>query len=70
MDALFTRLLSYFRLHQPPTPVTTHDEPAQKYISITKYNDLHHPRDIGYISTYKYKNYHYHFDQSIKRNYD
>jgi len=68
MNAILNNLLYYVGLYQPPPPASNTEENVGKYKSITKYTDLHHPyKDLGYVSTFKTKNYHYHFDQSISQ---
>ncbi len=69
MDALFRNILYIFGLRRPSPPSATPEENCRKYKSLTQYSDIHHPyKDMGYVSTYKAKNYHYHFDQMITLN--
>ena len=67
MNVLYNHLLYYLGLHQPQSRPAPPQEDSRKYKSITKYRELPHPPNKKYISTYKAKNYHYHFDQSINR---
>ena len=68
MNDFFYNILYYVGLYQPPPPASNTEENVGKYKSLTKYTELSHPyRDLGYVSTFKQKNYHYHFDQSISQ---
>ena len=62
MYDILSNLLWYFRLSDGATT-----EEIPKYVSITKYCELTHPVKCNgsYVNSYKAKNYHYHFDQSI-----
>ena len=68
MNDFFYNILYYVGVYQPPPPASNTEENVGKYKSLTKYTELSHPyRDLGYVSTFKQKNYHYHFDQSISQ---
>ncbi len=64
MYDILSNLLWYFRLSDG---ATTQETEIPKYVSITQYCELTHPVKCegSYVDTYKAKNYHYHFDQSI-----
>jgi len=66
MYDLFYSLLQYIWL-PGGTPVEETESP--KYVSITKYSELKHPIKCNgsYVDTFKSKNYHYYFDQSITK---
>ena len=64
MYGLLYNLLQYIGLSSRAA-----DEEAEspKYVSITKYCELTHPVKCNgsYVNSYKAKNYHYHFQQTI-----
>jgi hypothetical protein len=66
MYALFNSLLQYFWL---PGGTPAEEIQGNQYVSITKYTELKHPVKCNgsYVDTFKAKNYHYYFDQSITR---
>ena len=68
MYALYSNLLWYLGLSNG-TPDEEVEPERPKYISITKYSELEHPVKCNgsYVNSYKAKNYHYHFQQSINQ---
>jgi len=66
MYDILSNLLWYFRLSDG---ATTQEIQGNQYVSITKYTELKHPVKCNgsYVDTFKSKNYHYYFDQSITK---
>ena len=64
MYDLLSNKLWYIGLSNGPT---VEEDEAAKYVSITKYCELEHPVKCNgsYVNSYKAKNYHYHFQQTI-----
>ena len=64
MYDILSNLLWYIGLSDG---ATTQETEVSKYVSITKYCELEHPVKCNgsYVNSYKAKNYHYHFQQSI-----
>ena len=64
MYALFNSLLQFIWV---PSGTPAEEIQGNQYVSITKYCELNHPVKCNgsYVDTYKAKNYHYHFDQTI-----
>tara|TARA_R100000541_G_scaffold50016_1_gene57198 strand:- start:423 stop:641 length:219 start_codon:yes stop_codon:yes gene_type:complete len=64
MYDLLSNILWYIGLSNGPT---VEEDEANKYVSITKYCELEHPVKCqgSYVNSYKAKNYHYHFSQTI-----
>lgn len=66
MNALYSDILWYLGLSHR---ATVEEAQPPKYVSITKYCELEHPVKCNgsYVNSYKAKNYHYHFQQTINQ---
>ncbi len=64
MNDIFSNLLHFIGLS---IGTSNEEDEGPKYVSITKYCELEHPVKCNgsYVNSYKAKNYHYHFSQTI-----